>query len=169
MTVGNLYRYYQNKEDLSNSVIEETLSVFRDMLKDLKVENVEKELRVFDTRPQMEQINRMIGVLSERLSALYETSRDELNIIMMNPRVGKELTLWFHSLISNISDGYDRTAQEKKERNTLMKTYAIAMHAGVREMIRNHDGDAASLKRLLNAYLGSYAAMLNGRVDLSRE
>ena len=164
MTVGNLYRYFKNKEDINLSIVGDTLKQIDEVLKNLTDNGVSFETRVYDIKADTSQLRRMLDDLADKLVDIYFAHRIEFNILMLHSKLNDEITDWFASTIKNlIKQSYGLFSYEE-ETNILARSYAVAIFDGLREMFRISDVDADSLKKMIRIYFRSYIEMLDGDI-----
>lgn len=71
MTVGNLYRYFKNKEDIKNYILNDTLEELRQLFNKLNYKNLSMEARVFNIKANIDDLKQLMSDLSERLVDIY--------------------------------------------------------------------------------------------------
>lgn len=157
MTVGNLYRYFKNKEDINYQIVREVLSMIDDLLK----KSTDNGITFFDEKFNLpDNKNRLlqaIDALSIRLVEIFNAHRDEFNILMMGSQLNNKLILWFTSLIDYmLKENHD----EKKNIYLLAKSYAISIISGLKELFRINYVNADELKEMVQIYLRSFIFML---------
>lgn len=157
MTVGNLYRYFKNKEDINFQIVREVLSMIDDLLKKLTDNGITFFDEKFNLPDNKMMLLQAIDVLSIRLVEIFITHRDEFNILMMGSQLNNKLILWFTSLIDYM---LKEDRDEKKNIYLLAKSYAISIISGLKELFRISDVNAEELKEMVQIYLRSFIFML---------
>ena len=104
MTVGNLYRYFKNKEELNRFIVSKTYDEINGMLSKLTGNEVDMTKDVNSLSFSFEELKGMLNKLVDGLMDVYEHHRIELNILMMGSRLNEEITNWFTDLLVDYSD-----------------------------------------------------------------
>ena len=71
MTVGNLYRYYKNKEDINLSIVAPTFKEIDQALKSLTSNDVSMETRMFNLKPDVNQLRNKLDDFADKLVEIY--------------------------------------------------------------------------------------------------
>lgn len=67
MTVGNLYRYFDSKEDISKYIVDEVFTKLDEVITDLTKTNISVETKVFTAKFSKAQLRDVFDNLSEKL------------------------------------------------------------------------------------------------------
>ncbi|MBQ2042643.1 MAG: helix-turn-helix transcriptional regulator, partial [Firmicutes bacterium] len=102
MTVGNLYRYFKNKDDLNSFIVSPTYAAINNIVMDLTGGAVSLGSDNPGFSASVADLKEMLTSLSDRLVDIYKSHRAELNILMMGSRLNKDLTNWFAGMIASI-------------------------------------------------------------------
>ena len=165
MTVGNLYRYFRNKDELINLVVSPAYGAIDKLVGRLTGGKV--TLSGYDSLGELnaEDLHQMMDGLSEGLADVYMGHRTELNILMMASATNKALTDWFAGAIRHIiSKRYEIDADDPFCR-TISRGYAVAIFEGLKEVLKISDVTGEQLKALIKIFLNTYVYMLDN--DLS--
>lgn len=165
MTVGNLYRYFKNKEDINAQIVNTTLFEIDQILKDLTSDNVSMEARVFNIKANVSELSDLLDQLSYRLVDTYNEHRIEFNILMLHSDLNKELTKWFSNAINSLIDQHFLLQGHAAEKNILSQAYAVSIFSGIKEIFKNNDVDEETLKRIISTYLHSYIVLLDSDIN----
>ena len=161
MTVGNLYRYFKNKDDLNSFIVSPTYAAINNIVMDLTggAVSLGSDNPVFSA--SVADLKEMLTALSDRLVDIYKSHRVELNILMMGSRLNKDLTNWFAGMIASIISG--RFGMEKDDRRlkVISDCYAQSIFSGIREILRTPWKSEEELRSTVKVYLNSYLAMLS--------
>ena len=161
MTVGNLYRYFKNKDDLNSFIVSPTYAAINNIVMDLTggAVSLGSDNPVFSA--SVADLKEMLTALSDRLVDIYKSHRVELNILMMGSRLNKDLTNWFAGMIASIISG--RFGMEKDDRRlkVISDCYAQSIFSGIREILRTPWESEEELRSTVKVYLNSYLAMLS--------
>ena len=161
MTVGNLYRYFKNKEDILEVIVAPAYKAVNKMVSDLTDDAVSFDRAGFDFDANPEELSRMLDKLSDGMIDAYVKHKIEFNILMMNSKLNDNIVDWFKSLISGLVSKHYSVPEDDANVNILSKGYAIAIFHGIREILKISDTDTDNLKTITKIYLNSYLSMLN--------
>lgn len=164
MTVGNLYRYFKNKEDINVFIVKDTYSLIDKIVQKL----TNGELSIKEKTNLNINIDKLINLfdeLSESLVEIYLSHKIEFNILMMSSKLNNDLKLWFSDLIKNIITANYKAVNYEREIELLSKSYATAIFDGMKELFKNTDIKKDRLQSLCKIYFRSFIEMLNN--DLS--
>ena len=164
MTVGNLYRYFQSKEDINRMIVGETLKEINDIIRNITSDSVSMETRVFNIKADVNELSDVMNQLADRLVDVYQKHKIEFNILMMNSGVNKELIEWFSKAINSLIDQHFPIEGFSNEKTILSRSYAISIFAGMREIFRRTTIEKDQLKVLVKTYLNSYIVMLDSDI-----
>ena len=161
MTVGNLYRYFKSKDELSDTIVSPTYQLINAMIEKITGGRLSIGTDGSGLPGDPAELRGMLKSLSEGLVDIYREHRTEVNILMMGSKLNKELTSWFAALIAVLiskSFGYSTADSRVK---MLSGCYADAIFSGIRTILRNAPEDDISLKNLVLIYLNSYLNILS--------
>ena len=166
ITVGNLYRYFKSKEELSSFIVGPALNRLQKLILKLSGNtiNIMEDRDIVLTR---DQLRGMLDTLGDGLVDIYNDHKVEVNILMMRSSINRNLTEWFaNALAQIISSNYDIDINSR-ELKLLSDSYAESIFSGIRVMLRNNKFDSETLKMLVKIYLESYVDMLD--IDFVRK
>ena len=161
MTVGNLYRYFKSKDELSDTIVSPTYQLINAMIEKITGGRLSIGTDGSGLPGDPAELRGMLKSLSEGLVDIYREHRTEVNILMMGSKLNKELTSWFAAMIAVLiskSFGYSTADSRVK---MLSGCYADAIFSGIRTILRNAPEDDISLKNLVLIYLNSYLNILS--------
>lgn len=164
MTVGNLYRYFKNKEDIHNQIVGNTLNKLTNIIKSLPKNSVSLETRVFSVKFNVQELSDTLDLFSERMVSVYMNNKSEFNILLSNSDYNKQLIDWFCKVISDlitISYGGDEHIFDIE---VLSKSYAVSIFSGFKEMFSFNNVQRATLLKLCKAYFRSYIYLLDSDI-----
>jgi len=160
MTVGNLYRYFRNKEELNRFIVSKTYDEINGILSKLTGNEIDMTKSVDSLSFSFEELKGMLNKLVDGLMDVYEHHRIELNILMMGSRLNEEITNWFTNLLVRlIADNYHVDA-ELETVHTLSRTYAIAIFHGLRDMLKTSKASNDNMRKMVRIYLNSFINIL---------
>lgn len=165
MTVGNLYRYFESKDDIHKHIVNETLEEIDKLLRKLTANNLSMETRVFNLKANINDLRNLMNVLAENLVDIYMRHSTEFNILMMQSNLNNELCEWFSSVISSLIEQHYLIPELKKDKDILSHSYAVSIFNGVKEIFSLADNDDFdSLVRIVKTYLNSYVLLLDNDI-----
>lgn len=165
MTVGNIYRYFDSKEDIHRHIVAETLDEINKLLKTLTSNSVSMETRVFTLKANIDDLKDLMNKFSERLVEIYVNHSDEFNILMMHSELSEELTNWFSMAIRSLIEQHYLIPGYKTDRDILSHAYASSIFTGIKEIFKNTSYDDKDiLIRIVKTYLNSYVVMLDNDI-----
>ena len=168
MTVGNLYRYFKNKEDILEVIVAPAYRAVNKMVRDLTDDAVSFERDGFNFDASQEELSGMLDKLSDGMIDAYAKHKVEFNILMMNSKLNDNIVDWVKGLITGLSAKHYDVSEDDRDVNVLAKGYAIAVFHGIREILKISDMEKEDLKRITKIYLNSYLSMLDFKTDKYR-
>lgn len=158
MTVGNLYRYFESKDDLIQNIVTPTLKEIEDSIyKDCDIYiNFGNQNTIIDL-DKLEMVS-VFDRISDDLVDIYFRNRDEMQILMMHSTLNKELSLWFSSLITHIISEEVKEALSDGEIAILARAYANSIFNGVTECLKDVNLSKDRLKYVLKLYFRSFTS-----------
>ena len=158
MTVGNLYRYFKNKDDLNSFIVSPTYAAINNIVMDLTGGAVSLGSDNPDFSASVADLKEMLTALSDRLVDIYKIHRVEL---MMGSRLNKDLTKWFAGMIASIISGRFGLEKDDRRLKVISDCYAQSIFSGIREILRTPWESEEELRSTVKVYLNSYLAMLS--------
>ena len=167
LSVGNLYRYFKNKDDLSDFIVNGVFSEINELinrLASLDMEQENSELK-YDS---LEELALYLDELSESLVDIFNRHKIEFNILMMDSSLNERMAKWFAGVISKIIlSRYPRTANYVNEVNLLSESYAVSVFAGAKNIFKKYRS-VDYLAIVIRVYLRSYVSILKADlIDLT--
>lgn len=164
MTVGNLYRYFKNKEDINMYIVAPTFKEIDSALKKLTSNRVSMETRVYNLKPKFNELKVLLDEFANQLVDIYSAHPTEFNILMLHSRLNEEMSQWFAQIIEKLiseSFVFDGINQEIQ---TLSMAYAKSAFAGLQVLFKDSKSDTDVLKVLVKTYLRSFVYMLDNDI-----
>ena len=160
MTVGNLYRYFANKDELLKLVTAPAYNAIDALVRKLTGDMVSiKEDFITDLDPR--QLHGLIDGLSGGLVDVCLKHRARLGILMMDSRINKSMVSWFSGAIESLICSSADIEKGNPSVTALSGAYAVSVFEGVKEIIRTCDPREGGMKEIISLYLDSYVYMLS--------
>lgn len=163
MTVGNLYRYFDSKEDILNQIVSETLTLIDNMLTSMTNNELSFLSNKTNIKLKEDEMINILDDITEQMLVIYSNHRDEFNILMMDSEVNKKLVDWFTNVIKVLIKNNYKFVGFDKEFNILAHCYAVSLFDGVKDIFKN-EIDNKKMKVLIKIYFRSYVFMLNSDI-----
>ena len=164
MTVGNLYRYFRNKEELNVFIVGDTFDAINALVRSLTHDQVDMGSEEVFFHASVEELQDMMDKLSDGLLDIYLRHDKEVNILMMNSKLNERITTWFTRLISGFIHAQYSIGDEAMVK-AISHGYAVAVFAGIRDIFRKGELNEKQLRTVVKIYLNSYLAMLRQDLD----
>ena len=156
MTVGNLYRYFKNKEELNNFIVGETLAEINRLVMEKSENTVSINSENMDINMTVSQYMEVLDDLADRLVDIYKSHKIEFNILMMHSKLNDSITDWFAGLIEHIIKSNYKLSEFDRQIKILSHGYAVSVFAGIRDIFKNADVKTDSLKNMIKVFFRSY-------------
>ena len=166
MTVGNLYRYFKNKEEINLTIVGPTFKEIDQALKAITANSVSMEARVFNLKPNIDELKTMLDKLMDKLVDIYSLHKEEFSILMLHSRLNEEMIIWFTEIVNSVISENFLLSGLKLDQNALAKAYAESIFSGIKSIFKESKKNNDEIKELLKAYLRSFVYMLDS--DLKR-
>lgn len=164
MTVGNLYRYFKNKEDINAKIIEPCLKELTLAVKNVTKSNISLETRVFDVKFNIGQLLDSFDTLIDQLIDIHSRYKTELKILMLNSEAKDNLIDWLAKLANDMISVHYESENKKDDVELLAKSYAVSIFDGIREMFAS-EKESEQIKSLLKIYFRSFIYLLDTDVN----
>ncbi len=166
MTVGNLYRYFRSKEELSRFIVAPAYEKINQLIKDLTAQQISLEELHGPLNLSVEELKQMLDTLGDRLVDIFEEHHTEFLILMMHSNLNQSIRSWFADAIHDLI--LPRFPFESEEASrTISLAYATSIFEGLKKMFTDQPLPSSTLKRLVKIYLDSYIQILE-KADFSR-
>ena len=165
MTVGNLYRYFRNKEELSNTIVSPTLKIFNDTVQELSggLISLGEENEQIDM--PLPLIKERLSTMSDRLVDIYDAHKIEVSILMMGTELNKQITDWFADLIAALIAGNFSLPDRRDERLAILsQCYAHSIFSGIKTILRESRSSKEDMRLMVRVYLNSFLSMLDNDI-----
>ena len=162
MTVGNLYRYFDSKQDIKNYILTGTMNELKNIFNSVNSYNIKMEARVFNIKANSNELKEMMNSLAQALVDLYINSNMEFKILMNDEKMINTITKWFSDAISTLINQHYVIAGYGKEKEILLSSYSNAIFSGLKQIFDMAEGkEPDRLLEIVKIYLNSYINMLD--------
>ncbi len=153
MTVGNLYRYFKNKEELIQYIIEPTLYKINQIV--VKFSNHQLEVLKNDHTYliPIEKLALSIPLISKQLSDIVSEHYQEMLIIMSYTDLKERLISWFDSVLPKDSNQF------------IHKMHVYAFCSGLEYAFKSYPDLNGSLQEMIQSYLQDFVYVLNKKEE----
>ena len=160
ITVGNIYRYFDSKEELSRYIMSSSSDKMKKLLDSLKIERLSKEPRVFDTQIDLTELTKMMDSLSYGFVRLYDENEEDFQILLNDPSLNKMIKNWFEDTFRKIILPSYMTIDRSREKEVLCHAYAVAVFDGLKEIFAESYEDREELYSIVRTYLENFMKMV---------
>lgn len=162
--VGNLYRYFKNKEDILNKIVEPCLLRLEKLINNetnnqLSFFSINKDFNL-DKKDMIKAIDNIM----EELINIYDEYKVEFQILMMDSKLSIELKNWFSILVKSLIMNNYKFLHKSNELDSMAHAYSVSIFSGFKELLKN-DYSNEEMKTLSKIYFRSYVYMLNSDVN----
>ena len=162
MTVGNLYRYFTNKEDINKQIVKVTLDLLEEMVTKLSNNKLSFEGNSINFDMSNDELIESLDKLTDEMIDIYMNHKIEFNILMMQSRLNDEITNWFSNVCKGIAlKNYGLT----ENIDSLAHAYAVSIFSGLKDLFKNENNNYAQLKKHIKIYFRTYVHMLNNDIQ----
>ena len=162
--VGNLYRYFKNKEDILNKIVEPCFLKLERLIND-KTNN---QLSFFsinkDFNLDKDDMIKAIDNIMDELINIYDEYKVEFQILMMDSDLSVGLTNWFSILVKSLITNNYKFLYKSNELSTMSCAYSVSIFSGFKELLKSNY-PSKEMKMLSKVYFRSYVYMLNSDVN----
>lgn len=161
MTVGNLYRYFKNKEDINLQIVGPTLELIENMLSKMTDNKVSFQAHVFNIKMNNTELIETLDKLADEMIDIYADHKIEFNILMMRSKLNDEITEWFGNIVKTLICQNYNVVDNDIEIDSLSKAYAVSIFSGLRHLFLKEKLSYEQLKSIIRVYFRSYVYMLD--------
>ena len=152
ITVGNIYRYFKDKDDLNAHIISDVSERIEKIFNSLKLNALSKEPRVFNMTTDPIQLEKMMNQLSGLLVELFFEKEEEFKILLNDENLNQKMRDWFENTI----------------RDLISHAYARAAFDGLKDIFMNTRKDKALLLSMTRSYLNNFMKMVNDAYSIRK-
>lgn len=163
MTVGNLYRYFKNKDELIAFIVNPVIQRINIIIQKNTNQKIDLNDEHFDmSHLSIEDIIHALDELSVELVNIYYETPKPLIILMMNDKVTENILKWFTKLITEFMNSKNYINEKNKDRCELLaRTYAVSLFAGVKDLLANNKLNKKELSQVMKMYFRSCISFID--------
>ena len=164
MTVGNLYRYFENKDQLIQVITLPALAELDLMIRRLTHDRISLNQPNTQVGLSLAELRVKIAELAEDLAELAVRMPEEIRILMLHSDLSEQISYWLTELLEVLAAEWLLFDPEReKETEILCRMFAASLFQGVRELFSpDHEGlQKGELTRVLQAYFGLFLGMFS--------
>ena len=168
MTVGNLYRYFKNKEDIHIQIVGETYEKINNAIKKITSNKLSFETRVYNMRLDVKSLKENLEIFANEIVDIYNEEPEEFSILFLNSDsdLYENLVNWFATILKDlIMHSYTMNPYEHKC-ELLSRSFSVSIFEGIKELFRINDLDNDDLKKMLKVYFRTYMYTLDTDITL---
>lgn len=164
-TVGNLYRYFENKDQLIHVIIEPTVMKLDKIIQKGTEERISLYQNAQVIGYAQEDIVPILDRLAAQLMMLYKENKEEMTILMIHSEHCDHMIEWFAQLIQVLAnETFAIDESHLDEVYLLSRMIAVSVIHGLQECFRLSDtqeGTNTDLAHLVQIYFRCFVSMLN--------
>ncbi len=161
ITAGNIYRYFDNKDDLNRQILAQTSDDIKDLLRSFRIDSLSKQPRVFDMSLDNQDLNELMNRFTDSMVDLYFRKRSEFNIILSNEDLNGRIRKWFSDSFGTLIYQKYSYADQRQMREYLSSAYSEAVFAGMKDIFMKGIEDEKTLRLILKNFLSHFITMVN--------
>ena len=168
ITVGNIYRYFKDKDDLNAHIISDVSERIEKIFNSLKLNALSKEPRVFNMTTDPIQLEKMMDQLSGLLVELFFEKEEEFKILLNDENLNQKMRGWFENTMRDLISQTYTIPDRKEERDILSHAYARAAFYGLKDIFMNTRKDKTLLLSMTRSYLNNFMKMVNDAYSIRK-
>lgn len=161
MTVGNLYHYYKDKEDLFSALVSDTILALNQTIIPLIEFPIEMDAYLKSRRD--EYFNSQIKLMSRDLVKIFVRKKKELLILFRYSKINNQIIQWINKLIYHIIQRWFPNVGIDDEKKVLLcDMLAQSLFAGISQSFEKAQeiGNDDNLGWVLENYLNLFIQLL---------
>lgn len=161
MTVGNLYHYYKDKEDLFSALVSDTILALNQTIIPLIEFPIEMDAYLKSRRD--EYFNSQIKLMSRDLVKIFVRKKKELLILFRYSKINNQIIQWINKLIYHIIQRwFPNVGIDDEKKALLCDMLAQSLFAGISQSFENAQeiGNDDNLGWVLENYLNLFIQLL---------
>lgn len=161
MTVGNLYHYYKDKEDLFSALVADTIVALNQTIIPLIEFPIQVDEYLIANRK--EYFHAQIKLMSKDLTKIFIKNRKELLILFRYSKINNQIIEWINKLIFHMINRWFPNLDVDDEKRALMcDMLSQSLFAGISRAfeIAQEVGNDNNLEWVLENYLNLFIQLL---------
>jgi AcrR family transcriptional regulator len=173
VTVGNVYRYYKNKEALADAIINPTLELMNQAIF-LQMKDNSNKLPTMSKTKRYEFFDQKILQLSDGFLTVFTQHKEECLILLNHQRFYQSLVSWLDQLITSLIQEWVMDSETLTHVDELCSMLSEAIMSGLArgllDTLSPYHDEPEKLKVIINTYLHLFTLMLEaGEPDEVKE
>ena len=167
MTPGNLYRYFTNKDELVNYIIEPVINKISLVLLRNTNQTLDLTNHHFDIHKMTyDDFVKTFDDISKELCHLYYQYRRVFIIVLKSPSINERFLNWCIDVIYEYMRFRmnDKHIDNKKIRQ-LSRMYAVSLFAGIIDLFLNNTLEESELESVLKVYFKTSILLVNSDLE----
>ncbi len=163
MTPGNLYRYFKNKDELVNYIIEPVINKISLVL----LKNTNQTLDLYDHNFDINKMTyddfiKTFDDISKELCHLYYQYRRVFIIVLKSPSINERFLNWCVDVIYRyICYRMNDKQMDNEKIKQLSRMYAVSLFAGIIDLFLNNNLEEDELEAVLKFYFKTSISVVN--------
>ncbi len=163
MTVGNLYRYFTNKDELVNYIIDPIMHKISLVL----LKNTNQSLDLTDNQFDIHKMTyddfvKTFDELAIELCRLYKEHKKIFIIVLKSQSINNKFLNWFNNVIYRYMTYRLNDVDISKDiLMQLSRMYGVSLFAGIIDLFLNNSLDEIELENVLKIYFKTSISMVN--------
>lgn len=159
ITVGNIYRYYESKEDIILAIIDRPLFLLNEAMAKASSAPVNTDDNVVTISFNEIDYKEALLTIGDAITDIYAEYPDETMILINDPSSNERLCSYLNDLLSALlRNNAKATFSSDDVRDKFAKAASISIFHGIKECLL--PGDNERTKELVRTYLTSFLSLL---------
>lgn len=164
MTAGNLYRYFENKDQLIRVITQPALAELDQVVRRLTNDRISLNQPNTHVGLSRAELQVKIAELAEDLAELAVRMPEEMRILMLHSDLSERISYWLVELLEVLAGEWSLfDPKREKESEILCRMFAASLFQGVRELFSPNQQrlQRPELTHVLQVYFGLFLGMLS--------
>lgn len=161
ITVGNLYRYFTNKDEIIDTIVNPPLFELNELIKKLTNEKINLQIKVENVGLGVDDIGEILNALSFELSSLKHRYNNEIKILIKYSEKAELLKKWFFNLIEIMIREKDSEQYFNSDFiDVFSKTLCTSIFSGLSECLLSDNLSFEEEVQLMRVFFNSFLQMM---------
>ncbi len=170
MTVGNLYRYFENKDQLIQFVVQPAVDELNTIIQKSTEDRFSLYAKTERIGYSQKELFSIIYNMSDELAGLHQRHKEELAILMLHSDATNKIREWFSELIYTlVNELYQIDTNDLTMFLMFSKMMSASICEGIKECLRLIDKMEISdseTERIFRLYFTTFISMIKLPIDL---